>query len=456
MITDKLYAKLIKDQIEGHQVERRNMLKMKDYYEGRMGINHRTIKGEYAEDGTRLKPNNKLGFNFARLVIETNHSYLFSSPISYDLNSDESQPTFALDTEFHKHLQTILKDNNYEELDSGLGKDSSIFKVGVEVPYIDKNTKEYKIKQTPAYEWVFFSFLGEDYALRYFPDFDYKITGDEYDKREFTRAELYSKSFIKFFKENEDGIYELENEVEHFFDELHPTPYSNQETDGGVDPQSDIENIVSLIDAYNLIASSSVNVVEMFGDPFLVLQGFGFDEQEISQMVDSKVIVLNGENAKAFYLKLDMDTALVENMLNRLERQIFTLSFTPSLFAEEKGGDMSGTAIRLRMYPGDLKANAKEKSFLKSLRKRIRLIARQLEKKSNKTYFSSGCHRRIAISFNRNIPQNLTEIITAVKDLDGIASRKTQLKMLPFVDDVEQELARIEEEQGTPINFEES
>jgi hypothetical protein len=56
--------------------------------------------------------------------------------------------------------------------------------------------------------------------------------------------------------------------------------------------------------------------------------------------------------------------------------------------------------------------------------------------------------------FDKHLIINEAEKITSVKDSFGISSRKTALANHPWVKDVEAELKQIEEEEGTPINFE--
>jgi SPP1 family phage portal protein len=43
--------------------------------------------------------------------------------------------------------------------------------------------------------------------------------------------------------------------------------------------------------------------------------------------------------------------------------------------------------------------------------------------------------RAIDILFRRNIPANLSEVATMVKQLEGIVSNETLLAQVPFVDD---------------------
>lgn len=56
--------------------------------------------------------------------------------------------------------------------------------------------------------------------------------------------------------------------------------------------------------------------------------------------------------------------------------------------------------------------------------------------------------RELKITFSRNIPENPVDSAEYAQKMSGVISRKTLLEALPIVTDVEDELARIDDEQG--------
>ena len=64
----------------------------------------------------------------------------------------------------------------------------------------------------------------------------------------------------------------------------------------------------------------------------------------------------------------------------------------------------------------------------------------------NIRYGKGWDHREITEDFTRNIPQNVKEDTETIVMLDGIISKRTLLELLPQIDDVDQELERLEEE----------
>ena len=71
----------------------------------------------------------------------------------------------------------------------------------------------------------------------------------------------------------------------------------------------------------------------------------------------------------------------------------------------------------------------------------MELLCKILSIKYNKDYDFTD----IEAVFTRNTPNNLTESANIVKSLYGIVSDETLLSLLPFVTDVQQELAKMEE-----------
>ena len=61
-------------------------------------------------------------------------------------------------------------------------------------------------------------------------------------------------------------------------------------------------------------------------------------------------------------------------------------------------------------------------------------------------------YRDIDIQFRRNKPQNVLEIAQIITMLSGELSRETRLQMLPTIDNVQDELQKLEEEKQQEVN----
>ena len=86
--------------------------------------------------------------------------------------------------------------------------------------------------------------------------------------------------------------------------------------------------------------------------------------------------------------------------------------------------------------------SVKERKFKKGLQRRLELIS-----------FIQGVKlagfdwRAIDITFTRNLPSNDTEIAEMINKLSNVVSKETLLAQVPFVEDVQAELDRLDKEQ---------
>ena len=87
------------------------------------------------------------------------------------------------------------------------------------------------------------------------------------------------------------------------------------------------------------------------------------------------------------------------------------------------------------------------RKFKRGLQRRIELITHILNIQGGQYDY-----RDIDIQFRRNKPQNLLEIAQIVTMLSGELSRETRLQMLPTIDNVQDELQKLEEEKQQEVN----
>ena len=92
---------------------------------------------------------------------------------------------------------------------------------------------------------------------------------------------------------------------------------------------------------------------------------------------------------------------------------------------------------------------AKQRKFKRALQKRLELICSYLQWKTGKLYD----YREIDINFEVNKPINEKEMVEMALKMVGLTSLSTALSKVPGVDDVEMELAKIEEEKGMYIDL---
>ena len=249
--------------------------------------------------------------------------------------------------------------------------------------------------------------------------------------------EVYSDKDVVIYKS--DALInnlEVVNSYSHYFGMVPIVVYNNNEEEIG-----DFEPVISLIDAYDQMESDSLNDFEYFVDAYLCLSGLVADADDVSTMKENRILLLDSDSDAKWLIKDTNDTN-IENVKSRLDADIHKFSKVPDMSDEAFSGNSSGVAIKYKTLPMENIVAIKERKFKKGLQRRIELIFAIMSK-------TSGAYdwRSIDIAFTRNLPTNETEIAQMVSTLSGIVSNETLLTQLPFIEDVETEQKKVEDEQ---------
>ncbi|WP_270471974.1 phage portal protein, partial [Hungatella hathewayi] len=137
------------------------------------------------------------------------------------------------------------------------------------------------------------------------------------------------------------------------------------------------------------------------------------------------------------------DESGVEILKKAIEQDIHKFSHIPCMTDESFGGNVSGVAMEFKLLGMENITKIKTRYYKRGLRKRLRLFSAWLAKSKSVQVDISG----ITPTFSRAMPKNLLEISQIVTNLWGKISRKTLLSQVPFVENVEEELAAVEKEE---------
>lgn len=137
-----------------------------------------------------------------------------------------------------------------------------------------------------------------------------------------------------------------------------------------------------------------------------------------------------------------------ENYLNRLDNLIYQISMIPNMKDQEFSGNASGVALEYKILPMKNKSNSKERKFTKSLRALFRAVfsTGQVISQSGKDSWED-----LQFQFTRNIPKDIAGSISAAKQAEGMISKRTQLSLLPFINDPNSELEQVNKEKQESI-----
>ena len=391
--------------------------RLQNYYEGKSDIYYRELD--------KSKPNNRIMNNFAGYIVDIMQGYFIGKPVSYT----------GMDESLLENLTVINEYNDEQSHNSEIAKQIGIKGKAYEILYTDEEAKIRFAKVDP--EQVVMVYDNKITPDPLFAVYSYKIDDIEY-------VELYTRNEIMKYKYEEGKlaeIFEMDGityPADHFFGGVPINEYTNNDEE-----QGDFEKVISLIDAYDLMQSDSVNDFEQFADAYLKLIGMrGTEPEDVAQMKQDRVLLLD-DNGQADWLIKTVNDTHVENIKNRLQTDIHRFSKTPNLTDDAFGSNLSGVAISYKILGMESAASNKERRFKKSLQRRIELICNILNIQGNNFDYMD-----VKMNFTRNLPINVKEQVEIAQMLLGMTSQQTSLAQLPMVDDVTEELERLEEEQG--------
>ena len=386
----------------------------KNYYDGKQAI----LNKAYADAS---KPCSRTVINYCKNIVDSYNGYLATPGcISYRSEQDIDD------------IMNILRYNDYAAEDADFLLDALIYGIAAELMYIDESghTRFRLINPTTCFGVCDDSLTGD---LLYFVRM-YKV--NDWDESNTYNVDVYSDYDVKHYTMNgANGYLSFVSEEPHYFSQCPANIFTLP------DEKSIFDCIMSLQDAANELISSEIDDYSAFCDAYLTLIGVDADVEDISSMKENRVLVLP-DGAAAQWLTKDANDTQVENILKRIHESIYRIAQCPDFSSESfVGGVSSGVAIRYRLTGMETKAGKIEGEMKKALQRRVEIICGIASLKLGEEVF-----RDISIDFKRNIPEDYTSIINMINSLKGTVSDSTLLSLLPFVEDVNAELAAVQEQ----------
>lgn len=416
-------------------------IKEQKYYEVKTEILSRTMT-----DG---KPNNQLAHGFCRYITNMATSYFAGKPIRYSFTAkskDDEQET----AKYKEALLTVLKQNYIDSLNFEVSKEASKKGIGFYLMFSNESS-ELRIKKMDAETIIpiYSSSLDEflEAAVHIWSDYD--IDGlliAEY-------ADVYDDMQIYHYRRlsGEMVFGEYKNPEYHKMGDIPVIIVWNNEEQMG-----DYETIITLNDAYDNAQSDTANDMDYFTDAYLCITGASSmveaaltdeeaenGEAAAKNLRKNRILFLD-DHGQAEWLTKTVNDAANENYKTRLYKDIFFLSQVPALTDESFSGNLSGIAIKYKMTGLEELAIMKENKMRSAQTKMFKIITSFLNTKMNKQWDPDIIEQK----YDRNFVDNISDIITDVRNIDGIVSKETQLDMLPqnIVSDTMKEIERIQQE----------
>ena len=363
-------------------------------------------------------PDHHLSHAYARYIVTIASSYLAGTAISYQ---GDTPGLNALKRAYHWA--------NVAGVDSELARQASLYGKGVEVIYSDEHAQPRSAALDPRCAFVVY---GDDvgssplFGVHFHPITDAAGVPRGYE------AQVYTDSECLQYRAADAASLFLSppvSRIPHYFGRVPLIEYWNNEDETG-----DVESVLSLIEAYDVLESCRVNDQEQLADALLIIYGARLETDDqgrtpAQQLRQDKLLYLPDRDAGAEYLVKNAGVG-AEELRQSLERDIHKFSMIPDLSDEHFSGNASGVAIRYKLMGLEQLTRGKERWFREGLKERLSCYAHFLSVKGERALDES----QVQILFTRTLPENHLEAAQMVKTLEGMVPDQLLLSQLPFLD----------------------
>lgn len=406
-------ADIVARYIKRHQGLIPRYQKLADYYDGQHSI--------LIRDKKKTKANNRIVCNHAKHITDTATGYTVGNPIKY-MPHEEGQSIDQLNEWMR------IADSDTQDMD--VAKDASVFGKGCELVYMSN-------EESPTPRLASFdprnAFVVYDDTVEHRPCFGvyyYPLFNDDGRKTGYAGKWYTDKAEVEFRMNTGFEIEQAGEPINNAFGEVPLIEYYNNE-----ECQGDFEQVISLIDAYNILQSDRVNDKQQFVEAVLVLKGMTFGDNAEEQcstynsMKENGLLELDADGSAEWLIRT-FDEASVDILRKSIEQDIHRFSGIPCMDDENFASNSSGVAMRYKLLGFEQVVKIKERYFREGLKIRLRLFCNIMATKGTRINPND-----IDIVFTRNLPSNEVELAQIVATLQGMVPDQTLLSILPFVKD---------------------
>ena len=372
--------------------------KLRAYYDGKHSIASRVRSAGL--------PNLRMTHAFPRYISTMASGYLIGNPVRYE--SPEIEELENLMLEFRRSA--------IDSVDAELARNASIYGKAVELIYADEVARPCSTALDPRDAFVVYDDSVEQSPMMGVYLMPWRMC-DGRLKGYFVH--IYTAGHILRYRVKslaDPRLGSPEEVQEHYFGCVPMIEYWN-----GEDEKGDFEDVVSLIDAYDLLQSDRMNDKQQFVDALLILYGCTLQTDELGrspgrQLREDKALSLPDSDARAEWLCKQLSEADTEVLKNAIKADIHKMSLVPDLTDEHFAGNSSGVAMRYKLLGLEQLTRIKERWFREALRMRLSAYCRFLLCRG----ISAPDPANVRMIFTRSLPVNELETARTLSTLSGI------------------------------------
>jgi SPP1 family phage portal protein len=393
-----------------------------DAYEGRHEIFDYNIHPKKAA----WKPDNRIAVNFPKYITDTFNGFFIGNPVK--ITTDDEAVA--------EYVEFLSRYNDQDNHDAELSKICSIYGKGYEMCYTDDEGEPCFIRLSPID-----AFMIYDDSILERPMYFVRVYKDWKDNEYGSISNAFG---VRHFRITDGTKWTDDDWVPHQFCDVPATEYVENDERQGI-----FETELPSINSYNKALSEKANDVDYFADAYLKVLGAELKEDGIQGIRNNRIINIYGEygdpqSIVAEFMERPSNDAGQENLLNRLERLIFQTAMVANI-SDEHFGTASGIALEYKVLAMHNLVKMKSRKMESGMNRRYKLLFSHPTSKAPADAWVS-----LRYKVTPNLPANRLEEAQIAAAMEGITSHATQLEVLSVVDNVQDELDRIEEENEPP------
>lgn len=386
---------------------------------------------------------------FYHILVTQKASYIFGKPVQFDLGNKEANEKIkeVLGGDFAKNCKELCinASNDYkawlhtwiipaEESESGQDEIEYGIVDAKEIIDVWGNTlnkdllavlRSYIFTDVEGIEWDIYEWWDKEFCYSY-----RKQVKEHLDKlKQFNRYRYFSTDI---------NDWEETNVYKHGFNEVPFICFKNNNFE-----MNDLEGIKEKIDSFDETMSGFADDLEDIQEVIFILSGYGAEPPEdfLERVKQNKLVKISANDQD----KPNLDTLTINIPT---EARKLNLDITrKSIFEEGMGVDTvaelyantSGEAMKYMYALLELKASHTEDEFRNSFNRLIKIICDFFRI----TYPKDGVKQ----IWERNRINNDSELVNNSKACLGVTSKRTALKINPYVEDIDEELEQIKKEE---------
>lgn len=207
--------------------------------------------------------------------------------------------------------------------------------------------------------------------------------------------------------------------------------------------QGDFEQLIPLIDSYNSLQSDRITDKDNFIDSILLAYGTSVEGNlQKGQMLDDLP-----SDAKIEWLTKALEENDVQTLSDSIKNDLHEMANVPNMTDKDFAGNISGEAMKYKLFGLLNLISVKEQYLNKGLKRRLKLLAHMIGGVKQQDVDITG----VRIQLTPNIPVNLTDTITNIRNADGIIPRQVTFGWLPEGYDPQKLIEMMDEQNAKQI-----